>query len=98
MELFQTVVKGGRRVGAFAAVKIDNRVGIGWAKCKRGDRFDNKLAREICRKRAERRIISMEKGMPNSIVTVPYSLEGEVERFVGRCKKYYQDADLFVVA
>jgi hypothetical protein len=101
MELFQTVVRGNRRVGAFAAVKINNIVGIGWAKCKKGDKFDKKLARHMCIGRAACKVASVPGDARNNYVsnnTVPVSLKHAAGDFIFRCKKYYQDAELFVIA
>jgi hypothetical protein len=71
--------------GVLVAVKTgDNgEFNIGYAQCRKGDRFSKKLGLKIAIGRAYTDVF-------NSIDGIPHHLRKMLPRFIQRCEKYYK--------
>lgn len=73
-------------IGVLVAIKTgDNgEFNIGYAQCRKGDRFSKKLGLNIAIGRAE-----YETNL-NTLDSMPHNLKKILSRFISRCEKYYK--------
>lgn len=87
-EIYQYIkknVNGSKRIVGVMVAAIDepnNRVCISWSKAnfKHGDEFDRETGLKIARERLNAK----------ETIPVPYSIEKDLDKFINRCKRYYQ--------
>ena len=76
-----------KAVGVIAAFLEDDKVKIGWSKCRKGDRYSKAIAYTIARGRA----IAL---FDEATVDVPGSMYEDFLLFVARCVTYFRDKEL----
>lgn len=83
--LTERVIKNGRVIGWFAAVKIGDDVFIGHSKHNKIDPYDAVRGKTIAIKRAQKGTVAI----TNTLMS--FSLENHLPAFEERCKRYFKD-------
>lgn len=78
--------KNGDPVGVLVAKKIGKNgdFTIGYAQCRKGDKFSKKMGLKIALGRCE-------TGSVGGLDNMPHNLRRHLTSFVQRCEKYYQE-------
>lgn len=86
-----------KRIGDLVAIKVDDQVAFGYSLCNKIDRYNFVVDGEKFRHvpnlgftRAKTRAI---RWADHTTIKVPPSIQRKVEKFMTRCKKYFQDME-----
>jgi hypothetical protein len=79
--IIQYVKRKNQPIGCFVAVRRDDgEIVIGWSLCRKGDRFNKQLAKNI----------ALGRCMNGSYSALPFSLFHQMMDFISRAERYFK--------